>query len=54
MNPRVSEIPGSLIREVAAQEAARRSIDLGLGEPSLLPNRAHFERAMRYVSPSTA
>lgn len=26
------------------------SIDLGLGEPSLLPNREHFEHAMRYVA----
>lgn len=33
--------------------AARKrptSIDLGLGEPSLLPNREHFEHAMRHVA----
>ena len=32
MNPRVLEIPGSLIREVAAKKRPT-SIDLGLGEP---------------------
>jgi aspartate/methionine/tyrosine aminotransferase len=45
MNPRVSAIPGSLIREIAAKKR-RTSIDLGLGEPSLPPNRKHFEAAM--------
>jgi aspartate/methionine/tyrosine aminotransferase len=33
--------------------AAKRratSIDLGLGEPTLMPNRAHFDYAMRYVA----
>ncbi len=49
MNPKVLEIKGSLIREVAAKKRAT-SIDLGLGEPSLKPNPVHFERAMRYVS----
>lgn len=48
MNPRVLEIPGSLIRRIAAKKR-RSSIDLGLGEPSLLPNPQHFEAAMRYV-----
>ena len=48
MNPNVLEIKGSLIREVAAKKRAT-SIDLGLGEPSLRPNAAHFERAIRYV-----
>ena len=47
-NPRVLEIPGSLIREVAAKKRAG-SIDLGLGEPSLQPNMGHLEAAMRYV-----
>jgi aminotransferase len=49
MNPRVLDIPGSLIREVAAKKRAT-SIDLGLGEPSLKPNPAHFEYAMRYIA----
>ncbi|MBV8118228.1 MAG: aminotransferase class I/II-fold pyridoxal phosphate-dependent enzyme, partial [Candidatus Eremiobacteraeota bacterium] len=48
MNPRVLEIPGSLIRHVASRKRAT-SIDLGLGEPTLLPSREHFEHAMRYV-----
>ncbi|HEX8805769.1 MAG TPA: pyridoxal phosphate-dependent aminotransferase [Candidatus Aquilonibacter sp.] len=48
MNPRVLEIEGSLIRRVAAHRRPT-SIDLGLGEPSLAPNPAHFEAAMRYI-----
>ena len=48
MNPKVLEIPGSLIREVAAKKKPT-SIDLGLGEPSLKPNSAHLDAAMRYV-----
>ncbi len=48
MNPRVLEIPGSLIREVAAKKKPS-SIDLGLGEPSLMPNPAHLDAAMAYV-----
>lgn len=49
MNPRVLEIKGSLIREVAAKRRPT-SIDLGLGEPSLMPNQQHFTRAMAYVA----
>lgn len=49
MNPRVYEIPVSLIREMAARKRPT-SIDLGLGEPSLSPNPEHFEHAMRYVA----
>lgn len=49
MNPRVLSIPGSLIRQVAARKR-HGSIDLGLGEPTLLPERAHFEYAMRHVT----
>ncbi|MBV8726136.1 MAG: pyridoxal phosphate-dependent aminotransferase [Candidatus Eremiobacteraeota bacterium] len=48
MNPRVNEISGSLIREMHARKRPS-SMDLGLGEPSLLPNPQHFERAMRDV-----
>lgn len=48
MNPRVLEIASSMIRAVAAKKTPT-SIDLGLGEPSLLPNMAHFDAAMAYV-----
>ena len=48
MNPRVLEIETSLIRRIAAHRRPT-SIDLGLGEPSLMPNPAHFEYAMRYI-----
>jgi aspartate aminotransferase len=48
MNPRVTEISGSLIRAVAARKRPT-SIDLGMGEPTLMPNPAHFEYAMAYV-----
>lgn len=48
MNPRVLDIPGSLIREVASKKKPS-SIDLGLGEPSLKPNADHFDAAMAYV-----
>ena len=48
MNPRVLNIPGSLIRQVAEKKKPT-SIDLGLGEPSLLPNPEHFASAMGYV-----
>lgn len=49
MNPRVLGIPGSLIRQVAAQRRPT-SIDLGLGEPTLAPNLEHFDFAMRAVA----
>ena len=49
MNPRVAQISASLIREVSSKKKSS-SIDLGLGEPSLLPNPAHFDAAMRYVA----
>lgn len=48
MNPRVEHISGSLIREIA-QKRKPTSINLGLGEPSLLPNPAHLEAGMRYA-----
>lgn len=48
MNPRVLDIPASLIREVAAKKRPT-SIDLGLGEPSLKPNPEHLDAAMAYV-----
>ncbi len=49
MNPRVLEIPSSLIRAVAAKKKPT-SIDLGLGEPSLAPNLEHFTFAMEAVA----
>ncbi|MBV8435729.1 MAG: pyridoxal phosphate-dependent aminotransferase [Candidatus Eremiobacteraeota bacterium] len=49
MNPRVLEIAGSLIRKVAARKRPT-SIDLGLGEPTLLPNPAHLDFAMQRVA----
>jgi aminotransferase len=48
VNPRVLSIQSSLIRKVAARKKPM-SIDLGLGEPSLMPMAAHFEAAMTYV-----
>lgn len=47
-NPKVVSIPGSLIREVAAKKKAT-SIDLGLGEPSLMPNPEHIDAGLRFV-----
>jgi aspartate/methionine/tyrosine aminotransferase len=49
VNPRVVAIPGSLIRQVAAKKRST-SIDLGLGEPTLLPTKAHFDYAMERVA----
>jgi aspartate/methionine/tyrosine aminotransferase len=49
VNPRVLDIRGSVIREIAAKKRPT-SIDLGLGEPTLAPSAVHFEAATRYVS----
>lgn len=49
MNPRLAHISVSLIREIAAKRNSS-SIDLGLGEPTLRPNEAHLQAAMRYVA----
>ncbi len=46
LNPRVAEIPASMIREIAARKRPS-SIDLGLGEPSLAPTSAYLEAALR-------
>ncbi len=51
MNPRVAQIAPSLIRQLAAKKRST-SIDLGLGEPSLLPHVGHFERAVERVKKS--
>jgi aspartate/methionine/tyrosine aminotransferase len=48
MNPRLAQISGSLIREIAAKRKPS-SIDLGLGEPSLSPNPEHLQAGMRYA-----
>ncbi|HVS46523.1 MAG TPA: pyridoxal phosphate-dependent aminotransferase [Verrucomicrobiae bacterium] len=49
MNPRVLQIPGSLIRQIAAKRRPT-SINLGLGEPTLSPTRAHLDAAVDYVA----
>ncbi|MGA8574652.1 MAG: pyridoxal phosphate-dependent aminotransferase [Candidatus Cybelea sp.] len=49
MNPRLGEIAPSLIREVSSKKKST-SIDLGLGEPLLLPNGEHFASAMRFIT----
>jgi aspartate/methionine/tyrosine aminotransferase len=51
MNPRLPEIAPSLIRQLAAQKRPT-SIDLGLGEPTLLPRIEYFERALERVRES--
>lgn len=48
MNPRLAQISGSLIREIAAKRKPS-SIDLGLGEPSLRPNADHLHAGMRHA-----
>ena len=45
MNPRVHEIGGSLIREIAAKRKPS-SIDLGLGEPTLKPSMDFWDDAI--------
>lgn len=51
MNPRLAGIAPSLIRQLAAQKRPT-SIDLGLGEPTLLPRMEYFERALERVRES--
>ncbi|HEY8320824.1 MAG TPA: pyridoxal phosphate-dependent aminotransferase [Candidatus Baltobacteraceae bacterium] len=51
MNPRVLQIPGSLIRQIAAKRRPD-SIDLGLGEPTLMPTAAYLDAAMADVKTS--
>lgn len=46
MNPKVAEITGSLIREIAAKKTPG-SMDLGLGEPSLKPTMKYWAAAIR-------
>ncbi|GAC1526203.1 MAG: aminotransferase class I/II-fold pyridoxal phosphate-dependent enzyme [Vulcanimicrobiaceae bacterium] len=49
MNPAVASAAGSTIRALHARRRAT-SIDLGLGEPTLPPNVAHFEAATRWIA----
>ncbi len=51
MNPRLLQIAPSLIRQLAAKKRST-SIDLGLGEPSLLPRIEYFEAALERVRAS--
>lgn len=48
MNPAIAAVGGSTIRALHAKRRPT-SINLGLGEPTLKPNLAHFEAAVRYV-----
>jgi len=49
MNPAIAATAGSLIRALHARRKAT-TIDLGLGEPMLMPNVAYFERATAWVA----
>ncbi len=49
MNPAVAAVAGSVIRALNARRRPT-SIDLGLGEPTLMPDLAHFERATAWVA----
>lgn len=49
MNPKVAAIEPSMIRAIAAKKKPD-SIDLGLGEPSLLPQQRFIDAAARWAS----
>lgn len=49
MNPRIGEIEGSVIRALNERKKPT-SIDLGLGEPTLLPNMRYLEAATQWVA----
>lgn len=49
VNPQVAAIEGSVIRALNDRKKPT-SIDLGLGEPSLLPTMRYFEAATRWVA----
>ena len=46
MNPKVAAIEPSLIRAIAAKKKPG-AIDLGLGEPTLLPQQRFINAALR-------
>ena len=49
MNPAIVEVTGSTIRALHAKRRPT-SINLGIGEPTLRPNIAHFEAATRWIA----
>ncbi len=49
MNPAIAAVDGSTIRALHAKRRAT-SINLGIGEPTLAPNIAHFEAATRWIA----
>lgn len=49
MNPRIAAIETSVIRQIAAKKKPG-TIDLGLGEPSLLPQHRFIERAAAWAA----
>jgi aspartate/methionine/tyrosine aminotransferase len=49
MNPLIAAVEGSTIRALHAKRRPT-SINLGIGEPSLLPDVAHFEAATAWVA----
>ena len=49
MNPAIAGTPGSTIRALHAKRRPT-SINLGLGEPTLMPDVANFERATAWVA----
>ena len=49
MNPAIAATAGSLIRALHARRKPT-TIDLGLGEPTLMPKVAYFERATAWVA----
>jgi aspartate/methionine/tyrosine aminotransferase len=49
MNPAIAAVTGSTIRALHAKRRPT-SINLGIGEPTLRPNIAHFEAATRWIA----
>jgi aspartate/methionine/tyrosine aminotransferase len=49
VNPAIEAVGGSTIRALHGKRRPT-SLNLGIGEPTLLPNVAHFERATRHVA----
>lgn len=49
MNPAIAAVPGSLIRALHARRGPA-TIDLGIGQPTLAPDIAYFERATAWTA----